>query len=668
MYLKLCKICKKRMFILILALVTMAEFFLLYKDKCSASEQYDVKSIIESCFDALDDENGHALQGDVLLSAGSTDGDWLAFACGRYEKDDAYDVYLGALKDYVTSCYRKNSYGLNRNKATEWHRIALTVLACGGNPEAFGTDADGNDINLIADGTYNCKVGKPWKQGINGAAYALITLDSRQYDIPDDALYTREDCIDYILGKEISGGGFSLNQNEADADVTAIVLQSLAPYYDTLPEVKEVVDRALYKLSLMQLSSGDFDSYGKGSSESTAQVLTALTALGIDVLSDERFITEEGNTVLDGLMLYFDKEKKAFCHILGDDINAMATHQSLYALISYMRYVNGLGSIYDFTEKELNTNPATPSPETQAPPSETHIPSPVTQVPLTETQAPPAETNIPPSETRLSTLRELYGVYENAPGSTPKTYKVSDSAPKKNLYKKKESTVKKVKAVTKIIKSKDITVKKKAAYVTAKELGKVAGTGHNLRIITKTKEGIPYKVTFNGKDILKVSDMNFQMKSKSKYEDEIRSVAKNPYIMSIKTKNGLKCDAFIELTAGLKDGEYLLMKYDKEEKKPVLINKISSENKILRFVIDSGGEYFAAKKVKLNAASEIDDITEEEASDAKSDIFVPPKVKEEYKAEFSNTFIAAHIIISVFVIALSAFIIGVGIYRMKTGK
>ena len=633
MYLKLCKICKKRMFILILALVTMAEFFLLYKDKCSASEQYDVKSIIESCFDALDDENGHALQGDVLLSAGSTDGDWLAFACGRYEKDDAYDVYLGALKDYVTSCYRKNSYGLNRNKATEWHRIALTVLACGGNPEAFGTDADGNDINLIADGTYNCRVGKPWKQGINGAAYALITLDSRQYDIPDDALYTREDCIDYILGKEISGGGFSLNQDEADADVTAIVLQSLAPYYDTMPEVKEVVDRALYKLSLMQLSSGDFDSYGKGSSESTAQVLTALTALEIDVLSDERFITEEGNTVLDGLMLYFDKEKKAFCHILGDDINAMATHQSLYALISYMRYVNGLGSIYDFTEKELNTNPATPNPET-----------------------------------RLPALRELYGVYENAPGSTPKTYKVSDSAPKKNLYKKKENTVKKVKAVTKIIKSKDITVKKKAAYVTAKELGKVAGTRHNLKIITKTKEGIPYKVTFNGKDILKISDMNFQMKSKSKYEDEIRSVAKNPYIMSIKTKNGLKCDAFIELTAGLKDGEYLLMKYDKEEKKPVLINKISSENKILRFVIDSGGEYFAAKKVKLNAASEIHDITEEEVSDAKSDIFVPPKVKEEYKAEFSNTFIAVHIIISVFVIALSAFIMGVGIYRMKTGK
>lgn len=632
MYLKLCKICKKRIFILILALVTMAEFFLLYKDKCSASEQYDVKSIIESCFDALDDENGHALRGDMLLSAGSTDGDWLAFACGRYEKDDAYDVYLGALKDYVTSCYRKNSYGLNRNKATEWHRIALTVLACGGNPEAFGTDADGNDINLIADGTYNCKVGKPWKQGINGAAYALITLDSRQYDIPDDALYTREDCIDYILGKEISGGGFSLNQDEADADVTAIVLQSLAPYYDTMPEVKEVVDRALYKLSLMQLSSGDFDSYGKGSSESTAQVLTALTALEIDVLSDERFITEEGNTVLDGLMLYFDKEKKAFCHILGDDINAMATHQSLYALISYMRYVNGLGSIYDFTEKELNTNPATPNPETPAP-----------------------------------ALRELYGVYENAPGSTPKTYKVSDSAPKKNLYKKKENTVKKVKTVTKIIKSKDITVKKKAAYVTAKELGKVAGTRHNLKIVTKTKEGIPYKVTFNGKDILKVSDMNFQMKSKSKYEDEIRSVAKNPYIMSIKTKNGLKCDAFIELTAGLKDGEYLLMKYDKEEKKPVLINKISSENKILRFVIDSGGEYFAAKKVKLNAASEIHDITEE-VSDAKSDIFVPPKVKEEYKAEFSNTFIAAHIIISVFVIALSAFIIGVGIYRMKTGK
>ncbi len=651
MHIKLCKICKKRIFILILALVSMAEFFLLYKDRCSASEQYDIKNVIESCFDAREDENGNVLYGDALLAAGSTDGDWLAFACGRYEKDDAYEMYLGALKDYVASCYRKNSYGLNRSKATEWHRIALAVLACGGDPEAFGTDAEGKDINLIADGTYGCMIGEPWKQGLNGAAYALITLDSRQYAIPDGALYTREDCIDHILGKEIADGGFSLDGKEADADVTAIVLQSLAPYYDTMPEVKEAVDRALDKLSLMQLSSGDFESYGNGSVESTAQVLTALTALGVDVLSDERFI-KEGNTVIDGLMMYFDEDKKGFCHILGDDVNEMATAQSLYALISYMKYKDGSGRLYDFTKKELDTNQTAQDPGIQAPPSVTQTPPASAQIPL-----PAAQTQSP--KERESASKKSYAAGKKTQTDTSKKDKGSDHAPKKK-------TVKKVETVTKIIKSKDITIRKKAAYVTKKELDKIAGTEHNLKIITKTKDGIPYKVTFNGKDILKASDMDLRMKSKSRYENEIRSAAENPYIMSVKTKNGLKCDAFIELCAGLKDGEYLLMKYDAKEKKPVLINKINSKNNVLRFVISSGGEYFAAKKVKLSAASETAAADNEGTSEGKSDIFVPPKVKETSEKAPKSMFITVHIVISIIVIALSALMIGTAVYRKKT--
>ena len=654
MYLKLWKICKKRIFILILALAAMAEFFFVYPDKCNADEKYDIGNIIDSCFNALEDENGYMLCDDIISYAGGTDGDWLAFACGRYERADAYDVYIGALRDYVTSCYQKNSYALNRNKATEWHRIALTVLACGGNPEEFGNDGNGAPINLIADGTYNCKVGKPWKQGINGAAYALITLDSKQYEIPDDALYTREDCIDYILGEELAGGGFSLGQDEADPDVTAIALQALAPYYETSEKVKQAVERSLDRLSLLQTEQGCFASYGEDTAESTAQVLIALTSLNIDALKDERFITASGNTVLDGLMS-FNENNEGFCHIHGNGINYMATYQSICALISYFRYENGLGRLYDFTDKNPDISPETPpeaSPET--PPEASPETSPEAKPETSPEAKPESSPDIKPQNT--SCVQCTYNPYSEqkdnlqndmlVKNENPVVHKdaaVRKSSVKRNTNRKSETQKarKKVITVTKIIKSKDKVITRKEAYVTAGELEKIAGTKHNLKIKTKTKEKIPYSVTFNGKDITAASDMKFYISGKSKYEDKIKSIAEKPYIISVVKKNGLKCKAFVEIKANLKDGEYLLMKYDEKEDKPVFINKISSDNKILRFVIDSGGDYFVTKRVKINAAPdnsisvppEVDggisetaeSQSKEDASGVSAQVFVPPK-------------------------------------------
>lgn len=619
MYRKLCKICKMRIFVLILALASMAEFFLLPINRCDASGQYDIAGILENCFSSFEDENGNVLSGDILLSAGTTDCDWLAFSCGRYEKKDTYDEYLTVLENYVTESYEKNSYGLSRNKATEWHRIALAIIACKGNPEAFGTDAEGNPVNLIADGTYNCKIGKPWKQGINGAAYALITLDSKKYEIPDNAAYTREDLIEYLIGRELPDGGFALGGDAADADVTGIVIQALAPYYDTMPKVKETVDRALERLSLMQLPSGNFESFGESNLESTAQVLTALTSMGIDIMTDERFITNEGKTLLDGIMMYYNSEGSGFSHILGEEINLMATHQAMYALISYERYEKGLGRLYDFTDKGMNAEPVTPPAKTQLPAYETQAPAQQTNSPAYRTESPACEIQLPNGGMNSSP-------YVTQPPVTTNKSSVSKQPPvsKNPKISKKNPAVSKTKAPadykndttaakTEIIKSRDITIKRKRAYIKAGELDKVVGTGHNIRIITRTKEGKLYKVTFNGKDITNASDMHFSLSEKSAYEEEIRSLADSPYIMSIETENGITCDAFIELDAGLDDGEYLLMKYDKKEKKPVFIDKIASEGNILRFVIDSGGEYFTARRVKSSAISD------------SNSIFVPPK-------------------------------------------
>ena len=94
------------------------------------------------------------LSGELLTYAGSTAADWLPIGLSRYGAEDDYDSYLAALRTYVEQKYREPDK-LDRTKATEWHRIALAVLACGGDPTHFGRDENGADINLIADGVYD---------------------------------------------------------------------------------------------------------------------------------------------------------------------------------------------------------------------------------------------------------------------------------------------------------------------------------------------------------------------------------------------------------------------------------------------------------------------------------------------------------------------------------
>ena len=72
----------------------------------------------------------------------------------------------------------------------------------------------------------------------------------------------------------------------------------------TEKNVGDAIERGLDALSAMQKSAGDFDSWGTTNVESTAQVLMALIAMGIDPLKDDRFITASGNTLINGILRY----------------------------------------------------------------------------------------------------------------------------------------------------------------------------------------------------------------------------------------------------------------------------------------------------------------------------------------------------------------------------
>lgn len=279
-----------------------------------------------------------------LLPVGNTLSDWSAFVFAINGVDDDYGTYLNDLKFYVEDRYEEDGY-LDRIKATEYHRIILTIYALGGDPTAFGTDKDGNAINLLSDGTYNFHADLG-AQGLNGVIFALIATDAKDTPVPDGAKYTREYMIDTILSSREPDGGFGLAKGSSNCDITAMAVQALAKYYDR-EDVKSAVDGALEYLSRTMGEDGTFEMFGEKSSETIAQVIIALTALGIDPKEDERFV-KGGKNILEHAMNYLC-EDGGFAHSYGEDTSDfMATQQMLMALTGVKNVGSAQKSIYDF--------------------------------------------------------------------------------------------------------------------------------------------------------------------------------------------------------------------------------------------------------------------------------------------------------------------------------
>lgn len=137
---------------------------------------------------------------------------------------------------------------------------------------------------------------------------------------------SREDMVSALLSNQQADGGFSLAGNsQSDVDITGMALTALAPYYNSEAKydvekdsnksqmkVSEAINHALEFLSKEQSKTGGFSNGGVENPESITQVLIGLTFLGIDPLSDERFI-KEGNNLLDALMT-FKMDDGGFVH------------------------------------------------------------------------------------------------------------------------------------------------------------------------------------------------------------------------------------------------------------------------------------------------------------------------------------------------------------------
>lgn len=225
---------------------------------------------------------------------------------------------------------------LSATKNTEYSRAIIALSAIGKDP------ANAAGYNLFS---HYMTMDEITKQGISGAIFALIALDCKGYPLPEKSEVTREAIVNYILELEHEGGGWAIIGDSADVDVTAQALQALAPYTSD-ERVSAAAERAVALLSLRQNDDGGFYAWQGINSQTTAQVIIALTALGINPRTDERFIKRDGWTG-SFLMKYYLGDG-SFCHTLGSESDAMATDQCLQALISVDLLDNGKGAFYDF--------------------------------------------------------------------------------------------------------------------------------------------------------------------------------------------------------------------------------------------------------------------------------------------------------------------------------
>lgn len=313
------------------------------------SENTEIPATGENIPDDIDKiykTTGDYLAGLGTPNVGSIGGEWMVLGLARSGRDVS-EAYYDNVVAYVKENINENGQ-LHWYKSTDNSRLIVALTAVGYDVTNVG------GYNLLKGLTNMDYV---TQQGNNGAIWALIAFDSHDYEIPEAPAgtkqVTREKLVEEILSTQLENGGWNTSRTStaADVDMTAMAIQALAPYYKNNENVKTAIDKALTLLSSLQNNDGGFYSTSSINSEACAQVIVALTALGINPDTDARFV-KNGNSVVKALCMFY-VEGGGFKHVLNGSLDGMATEQGYYALVSYVRMLNGQTSLYDMSDVKL---------------------------------------------------------------------------------------------------------------------------------------------------------------------------------------------------------------------------------------------------------------------------------------------------------------------------
>ena len=165
---------------------------------------FPVAAADASLDDAVNGSAAYMLKTVANPQVGSIGGEWAVIGLARsgYDVPQSYwDNYYTTVEEYVKAC----DGNLHDKKYTEYSRLIVALTAIGADP------TDVADYNLLtALGDYDKTI---W-QGLNGPIWALIALDSGNYEMPVNpnakTQATRQMYIDRILECQLPDGGWSL--------------------------------------------------------------------------------------------------------------------------------------------------------------------------------------------------------------------------------------------------------------------------------------------------------------------------------------------------------------------------------------------------------------------------------------------------------------------------
>ena len=300
----------------------------------------------------------NALAPDVGRSATdntSAWGDWIVLAMARSGmklSDQFIKDYYAKVEAYVKANYNANGTlkydGRNdRYFLTDNARLTLVLTAIGKDPANVGGK---NLLTALKDSSVEPKQ-------TSDKIFALIALDSKNYG---SAAESRR-WVDLILDAQESDGGWKTSNSAtaSDIDMTAMAVTALAPYYgEGNSKLDAAVDKAISWLSA-QYQSGNYTS-----SETCAQVVVALSALGIDANADARFArtvaagdsevstqdTQTASVSVLSALLQYHVQDQGFKHVSNGPVTALSTEQGLYAMAAYQRYATQSKRLYDMTD------------------------------------------------------------------------------------------------------------------------------------------------------------------------------------------------------------------------------------------------------------------------------------------------------------------------------
>ncbi|MCL2851983.1 MAG: terpene cyclase/mutase family protein [Defluviitaleaceae bacterium] len=285
---------------------------------------------------------------------GTVGGEWAVIGLAR-SGHSTPDSFFRNYRREVERLVREQRGILDERRFTEYSRVILAMTAVGLDPK----NVVGFDLTRRL-GDFD----RTLRQGINGAVFALLALDSFDYPVPvyrnAETQATREMYVAEILRRQTPDGGWNMTagtngaavggSERGDVDITAMALQALAKYQDD-EAVRAAANRALRFLSRSQDEHGGFSSgFSRGAPtvESAAQVLIALTELGVD-LEDPRFV-KNGNTIIDNIVS-FQNADGGFSHTLGDgESDLMPTEQALLGLVAAQRAADGQNSLFRMSD------------------------------------------------------------------------------------------------------------------------------------------------------------------------------------------------------------------------------------------------------------------------------------------------------------------------------